>query len=82
MYYMFVLKAQNVAEGVENMAISIKAARVNAGFTQTEVAERVGKTKNTIANYESYPSTPDIKTAQALADLFGMTVDDIIWSKD
>lgn len=82
MYYVIVLKAQNVTKGAEDMAISIKAARVNAGFTQSEVAERVGKTKNTIASYESYTTTPDIKTAQALAELFGMTVDDIIWGHD
>lgn len=64
------------------MAISIKAARVNAGMTQTEVAERVGKTKNTIASYEAYTTTPDIKVAQALAELFGMTLDDIIWTNE
>lgn len=64
------------------MAILIKAARVNAGFTQTEVAERIGKTKNTIASYEAYTTAPDIKTAQAMAELFGMSVDDIIWSQD
>lgn len=64
------------------MAISIKAARVNAGFTQSEVAERVGKTKNTIVSYEAYTTTPDIKVAQAMAELFGMSLDDIIWTKD
>lgn len=64
------------------MAISIKAARVNAGFTQSEVAERIGKTKNTIVSYEAYATVPDIKTAQAMAGLFGMSVDDIIWSQD
>ena len=47
------------------MAISIKAARVNAGFTQTDVAERVGKTKNTIASYEAYTTIPDISVAKA-----------------
>lgn len=64
------------------MAISIKAARVNTGLTQTEVAERVNKTKNTIASYEAYTTIPDIKTAQAMADLFGMSLDDIIWTKE
>lgn len=64
------------------MAISIKAARVNAGFTQTDVAKRVKKTKNTIASYEAYTTVPDIKTAQAMAEMFGMSVDDIIWSKE
>lgn len=82
LYYVFVLKAQNAIKAGENMAISIKAARVNAGYTQTEVAEYVKKTKNTIASYEAYTTTPDINTAKAMAELFRMSVDDIIWSHD
>ncbi len=64
------------------MAITIKAARVNAGFTQTDVAEYVGKSKNTIASYESYVTIPDINVAQAMAEMFGMTLDEIIWTQD
>lgn len=64
------------------MAISIKAARVNAGFTQKEVADGVGKSKNTIASYEAYTTTPDIQTAKAMAAMFGMSVDDIIWTQE
>ena len=64
------------------MAISIKAARVNSGFTQKEVADNVGKSKNTIASYESYTTLPDIETAQAMAKLFKMSIDDIIWIKE
>lgn len=64
------------------MAITIKAARVNAGLTQTEVAKGLGKSKNTIVSYEAYTTVPDIQTAQAMAAMFGMTVDDIIWSKE
>ena len=61
------------------MAIHLKAARVNAGFTQTEVAERLGISKNTIISYEKYKSIPDIDVAQKLAELYGMSVDNIIW---
>lgn len=64
------------------MAITIKAARINSGYSQSEVGEKVGKSKNTIASYESYTTAPDIKTAQAMAEMFGMTLDDIIWTKD
>lgn len=64
------------------MAISIKAARVNAGLTQKQVAEQIGKTKNTIVSYEAYTSKPDIETALALAKLFGLSVDDIRWTDD
>ena len=62
------------------MAIHLKAARVNAGLTQDEVAEKLGKSKSTIVNYELYRSKPDIETAQKLAELYGMSVDNIIWS--
>lgn len=64
------------------MAITIKAARINSGYSQSEVGEKVGKSKNTVANYESYTTVPDIKTAQAMAEMFGMTLDDIIWTRD
>ena len=49
------------------MTIGIRAARIDAGFTQQEVADRVGKSKNTIASYEAYTTKPDIETAQAMA---------------
>jgi DNA-binding XRE family transcriptional regulator len=64
------------------MAISIKAARVNANLTQTEVAKAIGKSKNTIVSYESYTTIPDIQTAKAMATLFKMSVDDIIWVQE
>ncbi len=63
------------------MAITIKAARVNAGLTQTEVAKAIGKSKNTVVSYESYTTIPDIQTAKAMAKLFKMTVDEIAWSQ-
>lgn len=82
LYDVFVLKAQIVAKGVKNMAISIKAARLIAGFTQKEVGKAVGKSKNTIASYESYTTQPDIKTAQAMAKLYSLSLDDIEWTKE
>ena len=64
------------------MAISIKAARVNAGLTQEEVAKALKKSKNTIVSYEAYTSSPDITLAIAMAELFGMSLSDIIWDKE
>ena len=61
------------------MAIHLRAARVNAGLTQADVAKALQISKNTIINYEAYKSKPDIETAQKLAALYGMTVDDIIF---
>ena len=63
------------------MAILLKAARINAEKTQEEAGVYVGKTKATIANYENYTSTPDVETAKKLAVFYGLTVDDIVWSR-
>lgn len=64
------------------MAITIKAARVNVGLTQEEVAKALKKSKNTIVSYEAYTSSPDINVALAMAKLFDRPVDDIIWEKE
>lgn len=61
------------------MKITLKAARVNAGLTQEEVARKVKKSKNTIVNYENGKSSPDMVTGQALAKLYGCSVDDLIF---
>lgn len=61
------------------MAIHLKAARVNAGLTQEEVAKVLNISRNTITSYEAYRSKPDIETAQKMAALYGMSVDDIIF---
>lgn len=61
------------------MKITVKAARVNAGLTQADVAKKLNKSKNTIVNYEKGVCMPDIETGKALAKLYGMSVDDIIF---
>ena len=61
------------------MKITLKAARVNAGLTQDEVAEKVKKSKNTIVSYEKGRSIPDIEMGKKLASLYGCSVDDLIF---
>ena len=68
------------------MAVHLKAARVNAGLTQSEVVTELREkgykiSKNTLVSYELYRTMPDIETAKALATLYGMTVDNIIFFK-
>ena len=59
--------------------LHLKAARVNAGFTQKQVAEMLNISKNTVINYEKYRTTPDVETSKTLAALYGLTVNDIIF---
>lgn len=61
------------------MKITLKAARVNANLTQDAVAEKLKKSKNTIVSYEKGRSVPDIETGKALAKLYGVSVDDLIF---
>lgn len=61
------------------MKITLKAARVNVGMTQEYVAKQLKKSKNTIVNYETGKSIPDIETGKALASLYGMSIDDLIF---
>ena len=64
------------------MAISIKAARVNAELTQEQVAKKLRKSKSTIVNYETYTTPVPIDVALEMAELFGMSVNDIKWTQD
>ena len=61
------------------MKITMRAARVNAGLTQDEAAKKVKKSKNTIVSYEKGRSIPDIETGKALAKLYGVSIDDLIF---
>lgn len=61
------------------MAITLKAARVNAGLTQKEAASALGISKGTLASYEMYRTKPDIEKSKMIAALYNLTVDDIIF---
>ena len=61
------------------MGIHLKAARVNAGYTQEEAAKSLNISKNTLINYEMYRTKPDIEMAKNMAALYRMSVDDIIF---
>lgn len=63
------------------MAMTLKAARVNAGLKQLEAAQALGISKNTLASYENYRTIPDIEKSQRIAELYGVTVNDIIFFK-
>lgn len=62
------------------MAIHLNAARMHARMTQKEAAKQLGISKGTLASYEAYKTTPDIEMAKKIASLYGLTIDDIIFS--
>ena len=52
--------------------------RKQAGLTQEELAARFGSRKTLISNYEIGRNTPDIETLWELADIFDITIDELV----
>lgn len=56
----------------------IAALRKASGLTQQEVADRLGVTDKTISKWECGKGLPDISALPAIAELFGVTTDEIL----
>ena len=67
------------ANGGDRLAITMKAARVNANLTQKEAAKALDISKNTLMNYERGRSVPKVDMARKMAALYGLAVSDIIF---
>lgn len=55
--------------------ISLKAARVNAGLTQTESAKRIGVSVSTIKNWEAGKSFPNQPMIEKICEIYGVSYD-------
>ena len=59
------------------MKVTIEAARVNAGLTQSEAAKRAKINKKTLSAYERGKRLPKVDVLNALCHIYGCTMDDI-----
>lgn len=57
--------------------MTLKAARVNAGLTQKEVAEKLGVSNNTVCAWENGKSIPSVLMADRLCTLYMVEIDDL-----
>lgn len=48
------------------------------GYSQEELAEKIGVSRQTLSKYETGESLPDLEKSKTIADVFGVTVDDLI----
>ena len=62
------------------IAKNITALRQNAKLTQSELADRLNYSDKAISKWERAESIPDISVLKSIADLFGVTVDDLLRS--
>jgi transcriptional regulator with XRE-family HTH domain len=61
------------------MRITLKAARVNRGLTQNDVAQALNVTKKTVSSWENGKTVPNIDKIEGLCALYGLKYDDIQW---
>lgn len=62
---------------MEQIKISLAAARVNAGMTQDEVSKFMKVSKNTVVAWEKGTSEPKISQAKELSELYNIPLDNI-----
>ena len=64
------------------IAENIRFYRKQLGLTQEELAAKLNGKKSLVSNYENGYSTPDIYTLCRLAEIFDVTLDDLVEWKD
>ncbi len=60
---------------------NIKFFRKSLGLTQDKLASLLNGKKSLISNYENGYSTPDIETLIKLADIFQISLDELVGRK-
>lgn len=63
----------------DKIQITLKAARVNAGMTQKEVASLLGISNQTVIKWEKTPGVVPGERMAQLASIYGLPVDSIIF---
>ena len=65
------------------MAMTLRAARVNANLTQEQAAKLMGVSANTVSKWEIGKATPNIKRIPIICETYGLNgYDDIIFLPD
>ena len=59
-------------------AAKLTALRRRAGWSQEQLADRLGVTRQSVSKWEGGAVVPELGKLVALADLFGVTLDDLV----
>ena len=60
-----------------NIGQNILNLRKSAKLSQEQLAEKMGVTRQTISNWELEESSPDLKQAKELSQIFNVSLDDL-----
>ncbi len=61
-----------------NLGNNLFQARKKSGLSQEEVSEKLGVSRQTISKWETGDTLPDIYQSKKLANLFGLSLDELI----
>lgn len=61
-----------------NIASNLRYLRNRSRLSQEEVAERIGVSRQSVAKWENGDSLPDILNCEALADLYDVSLNDLV----
>lgn len=62
---------------MEIVKFSLAAARVNAGLSQKEAAEKLGISNKTLCSWENYQTYPSSDMVAKICELYGIPYDQI-----
>lgn len=57
---------------------NLKLFRKKHGYTQEQIAERIGVSRQAVAKWEKGEAMPDIENIVALADIYEVTIDSLV----
>lgn len=59
------------------LANKIKKLRIKCGYTQDELANKIGVSSQAVSKWENQITTPDITLLPILSEVFGVTIDEL-----
>lgn len=60
------------------ISMNLRRLRLQHQYTQEEVAEKLGVSRQVIAKWEKGDSTPDLQFCIKLSELYNVTIDDLV----
>lgn len=65
-----------------NFGERLKALRIYHGYTQEELAAKIGTKKQTISRYENSEREPNLKAAKKIANALGVSLEELTPDED
>lgn len=67
---------------MKDISKNIKALRISKGFTQESLAQALYVTRQTVSNYETGKSRPDIEMVMRISDVLGVDANTILYGEE